>query len=102
MNKNFSNLNNLNKPAIKEDDCSLPSKSVAKSDNKPMNLESVVKNGETRTFLNNLAKKMLEDLKDFSTQSVELFNTMNEKITHEYHMFLKHACKENIYVHIKL
>jgi hypothetical protein len=94
MNKSLNNMNNLNnKPSIKDDDFSVPLKSVSKLDNKSINIETIVKNGETRNFLNNLAKSMLEDLKDFSTQSVELFNIMNEKITHEYHIFLKYACK---------
>ncbi len=89
MNKNMS-MNNVNNN--KNDDFTIPLKSVSKFENKSINIESIVKNGETRNFLNNLAKNMLEDLKEFSSQSVDLFNVMNEKITHEYHMYLKHAC----------
>jgi len=85
------NLNNKN--LVKEDDFSIPLKSVSKFENKSINIETIVKNGEARSFLNNLAKSMLEDLKEFSGQSVDLFNAINEKITHEYHIFLKHACK---------
>jgi hypothetical protein len=68
-----------------------PIKSVAKLDPKSLNPESIVKNGEARTYLNILAKTMLEDLKEFSTQSVEFYNSTNTSLTQEVHNFLKLA-----------
>lgn len=61
--------------------------------NQNVNIEAIVKNGETRNHLNNLAKTMLDDMKDFANQSVELFNSINTNVTQECHIFLKNACK---------
>ena len=57
------------------------------------NIETLVKNGEARNYLNNRAKSMLEEIKEFSSQSVEVFNKVNSCMTEELHVFLKHACK---------
>ena len=55
-----------------------------------------MKNGEARNLLHSIAKNMMEDLKEFSNASVEMFDQVNNNMTQEYHQFLKHSCKLNI------
>jgi hypothetical protein len=67
-----------------------PTKSVANIDIKSLNPETIVKNGEARVYLSFIGKYMIDDLKEFTANSVDLYNKSNNLIAHEVHTFLKH------------
>jgi hypothetical protein len=90
MNKNYSKVQNPQK----EVETPMTSLSVTKIDLKNLNPETLVRNGEARIYLNSAAKMMLDDMKEFSAQSVEIFNKTNTTITQEFHLFLKNSCKK--------
>jgi len=66
--------------------------------NNQPNTEDVLKNGDTRNYLNKLAKSMIDNMKEFTSQSVEIFNGNIPNFTQECHLFLKNACKNTFYL----
>ncbi len=95
---NNNNNKNFNKVLTKSESPLTNTRSLNKIDTQQINIEALIKNGETKMFLNNLAKSMIEDVKEFSNQSVEIFNTINTGFAQECHLLLKNACNYDKYL----
>jgi hypothetical protein len=97
MNKSFTkiNINAQKKKEEKADMSSSPNvtksmnKSEIKGQSQNLNYEAIVKNGESRSFMNNVVKSMMDDMKEFSATTRDQLQSINEKMSMEYHFFLK-------------
>lgn len=59
----------------------------------PQNIQQIVANGETLTYLQQTGKNMLDDLKDFTVTSNNMCANMSEKFANEFKAILQFSCK---------
>lgn len=52
-------------------------------------LSNIVANGETVSYLQNIGKTMLNDLKEFNSTTNQFFNSINEKFASEFKAMLQ-------------